>query len=89
MAKSVFQTERECYFCGTTVTLECHHMIHGTANRKWSEKYGLKVWLCRYHHSLVHTARDVDLELIYAAQRKFEETHSREEFRHIFGKSYL
>ena len=38
---------------------------------------------------MVHMNRAEDLKLIKMAQRKFEETHSREEFREIFGKSYL
>lgn len=64
-------------------------MIHGTSNRKNSEKYGLKVWLCHNHHHHVHMNREVDLGLIQQAQILFEETHTREEFRAIFGKSWL
>ena len=89
MAKSILQSERECYICGTTYGLDEHHVIHGTSNRAQSEKNGLKVWLCRDHHNMVHMNRAEDLKLIKMAQRKFEETHSREEFREIFGKSYL
>ena len=64
-------------------------MIHGTSNRKNSEKHGLKVWLCCEHHHLVHMNREVDLSLIQIAQIKFEETHTREEFMAIFGKNWL
>lgn len=89
MAKSIIQTNRECWFCGTETNLECHHCIHGTSNRKNAEKYGLKIFLCQRHHSEVHMDRKLDLVLITLAQRKFEETHTRDEFRAIFGKSWL
>ena len=39
--KSILQTDRSCYFCGSVVGLEEHHIFAGTANRKISEKYGL------------------------------------------------
>lgn len=64
-------------------------MIHGTSNRKNAEKYGLKVYLCQRHHTEVHNDRKLDLVLITMAQKKFEETHTRDEFRAIFGKSWL
>ena len=63
--------------------------MFGTSNRKNSEKYGLKVWLCHFHHHEVHMNRDTALELIQMAQSKFEETHTREEFMAIFGKNWL
>ena len=48
--KSIIQTEKICYFCGAVSNLESHHIFFGEKNRKWSEKYGLKVWLCHYDH---------------------------------------
>ena len=86
--ESVIQIERECYICGRH-DVEKHHVIHGRNNRKHSEEYGLTVWLCREHHEMVHKNRNTDLRLIKMAQMIFEETHSREEFRQIFGKSFL
>lgn len=93
---SVMQSEKVCYMCGRngySDELESHHCMGGN-NRKWSEKYGLKVWLCgnRCHRNgkqSAHQNSDVALKLKQDAQRKFEETHTREEFREIFGKSYL
>jgi glutamyl/glutaminyl-tRNA synthetase len=38
--KSVIQFEKECYICGRTTNLHVHHLLHGTANRKLSDKYG-------------------------------------------------
>ena len=65
MAKSIMQTEKRCYVCGTTYNLHDHHIFYGTANRKQSEKHGFKVFLCGRHHNLsnegVHFNPDLDL----------------------------
>lgn len=105
MAKSIMQKNKECYLCRKqaeqagcfglfpTEGLEQHHIMHGTANRKISEKYGLKVWLCVRHHregpEAVHTNRNIDLELIKDGQRKFEELYSHDEWMSAFMKNYL
>lgn len=90
--QTILQKEKRCFRCGTPY-VEDHHVFFGTANRKLSEKYGLKLWLCPKHHrtgpEAVHLNRAVDLEYKAMAQLAFEETHTREEFRQIFGKSYL
>ena len=91
--KSVIQTEKKCFICGCEVNLEDHHVFFGTSNRKNSEKYGMKVWLCHMHHTgsnhSVHHDRETDLFVKRSAQLTFELDHTREEFRAIFGKSYL
>jgi hypothetical protein len=91
--ETVLQANKECYVCGTTSNLESHHIFGGTANRKVSERYGLKVWLCHEHHtgnSGVHFNPDLAQELHETGQR-FYETHygTREDFRRDFGKSWL
>lgn len=90
---SIIQKNKQCWVCQTTYNLHSHHICYGTANRKQSEKYGLKVFLCMEHHTGnfgVHHNKPLDLTLKKVAQTKFEEIHgSREEFRKIFGKSYL
>lgn len=90
---SIIQQVKECYLCNRQSGLHCHHIFFGS-NRNNSEKYGLKVWLCGYHHNLggefcVHQNRELDLMFKELAQREFEKTHTREEFREIFGKSWL
>ena len=91
--ESIIQSEKECYVCKTTFNLHEHHICFGTANRKKSEKYGLKVWLCCEHHTGntgVHQNRDLDLHLKKLAQEHFEaEIGTREYFRTVIGKSYL
>ena len=91
--KSIIQTEKQCYVCGKNYNLHDHHIIYGTSNRKQSEKYGLKVWLCYEHHTGnagVHFNRDLDLHLKKLAQEHFEARYGdRNEFISTFGKSYL
>jgi hypothetical protein len=95
MAKSILQTQKECYLCGGGNTLDEHH-IFGAANRKKSEKYGLKVYLC--HHSChifgknsVHQNSEINSTLKAEAQKKAMEYYgwSVDDFRNIFGKNYL
>lgn len=91
--KSIIQSNKECYVCKTTFGLHDHHIIFGTANRKKSEQYGLKVWLCQEHHTGqtgVHFNKALDLKLKKIAQRNFEMIHgSREQFLREFGKNFL
>ena len=49
MSKSIIQKKKECIICNS-LNAEEHHVFFGTANRKLSEKYGLKVYLCAEHH---------------------------------------
>ena len=96
--KSIIQEKKQCLLCGNAFKngwnrLEEHHCF-GAANRKWSEKYGLKVWLCasschRNGAKSAHRNRETDLYIKRLAQKKFEETHTRDEFMAIFGKNYI
>ena len=94
--KSIIQEDEHCCFvCGKTGSLEKHHCIYGTANRKQSEKYGLTVWLCPWCHRGVYgvhgrAGRTLSLELKKIAQKRFEAVHGdRDAFRAVFGKSYI
>jgi len=91
--KSKMQSEKRCYICDAYGYVEEHHIFFGTANRKKSERYGLKVYLCYMHHRDsvigVHFNRELDLSLKKKAQKIFEKEHSREEFMQEFGKNYL
>lgn len=90
--KSIIQEDKECYFCGTELDLHSHHIFEGTANRKNSEKYGLKVWLCGEHHNLSNNS--VHFNFIYMTLLKrigqlyFEKTYD-EDFKSIFRRNYL
>jgi len=84
--------DRKCYVCKTTIGIECHHVFYGTSNRKHSEKHGMKVDLCHYHHrgnGGVHFNRKLDIHLKKLFQQQFEEHHSHSEFMEVFGRNYL
>lgn len=99
MAKSIMQTDKEyCYLCGRNASadyygLDEHHIFFGTANRKLSEKYGLKVYLChdRCHLNGVHKNAEIDKKLKAEAQRIAMEHYqwTEEEFIKIFGRNYI
>lgn len=88
-----------CYLCAllqqdyrTHSYLEEHH-IYGGPNRDKSEAEGLKVYLCLRHHrtgpEAVHNNAGIMRLLRQQGQIAYEQTHSREEFRKLMGKSYL
>ena len=92
MGKSIMQQGERCFLCGRMTDLECHHVMSGTANRKLSEQYGLKVYLCREHHTGdtgVHKNREKADSLKRLAQIAFEARHSHDEWMQIFRKIYL
>lgn len=95
MAKSIIQSEKECYITGSSYNLHEHHIIYGNGLRKLSEKYGLKVWLRADWHNMsdygVHFNKALDLKLKQMAQKKAMKYYgwSVEDFIEIFGKSYI
>ena len=92
MARSILQDEKRCWVCGSVVGLECHHILGGTANRKLSEKYGLKVWLCHDHHTGPDGAQynaALNRQLKMDAQYAFEQKYDRATWMKVFGKNYL
>ena len=90
--KSIITDEKRCYFCGRTDWLERHHIMHGP-HRKKSERYGLTVYLCHWHHNEppegVHHNRENDLRLKRIAQKEFDKVHGAGAFFETFGKNYL
>ena len=85
-----------CEICGRNGSwynpIERHHVFFGYGVRKIADRYGMVAYLCRECHQGpegVHNNRALDLELKEKYQAIFEETHSREEFRAAFGRSYL
>ena len=94
MSKSLLSKSRECYVCGSTDTLHKHHVFFGTSNRKNSEEQGCWIYLCPHHHNMsnegVHFNKELDLKLKQECQEAWErEKGTREDFRKVFGKSYL
>lgn len=93
--KSIIRNNKkgEYYICGRICIPTEQHHIFGGANRKWSEKYGLKVFLCPYCHrdnrNGVHSDAEKMDNLHRIGQSAFERNHTRMEFMEIFGKNYL
>lgn len=69
------------------------HHIFGASNRKWSEKYGLFIWLEPKMHNMsdmgVHFNKDFDNYLKKIGQTAFEEVYPNLDFLEIFGRNYL
>lgn len=89
-----------CYLCilmhddYRVKTVQEHHVFFGTANRRLSEQYGLKVYLCAAEHhehgkEAVHENAENRRILEEIAQRAFEEAYPELNFRKIFGENYI
>ena len=95
MAKSILQTEKECYVTGSTYNLHKHHIFFGNPWRQISEKNGFWVYLTGTLHNQsdngVHgkNGHELDLQLKQDCQRAYEQKHSREDFMNLIGKNYL
>jgi hypothetical protein len=95
MAKSIISEETKCFICGSYQWIEVHHIFPGNPNRKYSEQYGLKVPLCHYCHNEppngVHHNKAIREKLQAYAQKKAMKHYgwSVEDFRAIFGRSYI
>ena len=90
MAKSIMQKEKKCYVSGAEFNLDEHHALGGVANRKLSEKYGLKVWLRHDIHMDLHDRnKELEIQIKKDAQRAFEKKYSHEKWMKTFGKNYL
>lgn len=98
MAISIIQTDKtRCYICGKNANadywgLDEHHVFSG-ANRKKSERYGLKVYLCHTSCHLygVHKNAKLNRQLRANVQKKAMEHFgwTTEDFIKIFGKNYI
>lgn len=88
--------KRWCFRCGTPYNLEKHH-IFGASNRKYSEVFGLWVYLCPECHRGnnkkirgVHFDPDYSNSLKKLGQQRWEEiVGTHEEWMNIFRKNYL
>ncbi|MBR1909202.1 MAG: hypothetical protein IJ821_01305 [Lachnospiraceae bacterium] len=98
------QYNRECFLCRFEAekdgkyyepsererkSMHKHHFMHGSANRKLAEQYGLWGYLCENHHSMLHEKSKYYEFLIQVAQGRFEKLYSHEKWMEIFKKNYL
>ena len=93
MAESIIQSEKACYVTGSTQFLDRHHVFKAS-RRKKADEYGLWVWLRHDVHMKMHDHckpyETLENDLKAVAQKAFEEkVGTRDEFRAIFGASYL
>lgn len=93
MRKSILTDDLEHSFLSGIPTNVIHHIYGGYGRRKISEKNGFIVPLTPAEHNMsdngVHFNKKLDLYLKRLCQEKYEETHSREEFIKLIGRSYL
>ena len=76
-----------CYICQSPFI--AIHEIYGGRNRKTSMQNGFCVPLCHKHHEYVTLNADGSNYFKQKCQKVFEETHSRDEFLELIGRSYL
>lgn len=79
------------YYTKKTKGCQKHHIFGGVANRPKSEKYGLFIWLTLKQHDYLHKHPKEMLGIKKEAQKSFMKYYNKdvEEFRSIFGKSWL
>lgn len=70
---------------------EKHHVFGGIANRPKSEQYGLFIWITEEQHRYYHDRPLEMIKLKKTAQLAFMQCYnkSKDEFRSLFGRSYL
>lgn len=89
--KSVITDDLEhCIECGRQ-PVQIHHVYYGK-NRKQADVNGLIIPLCLDHHTGahgVHNDQRLDLKYKQIGQQAYEVNHSRDDFRRLFGRSYL
>ena len=91
---SILTDDLEHSFLTPEVPAECiHHIYEGTGRRKISEREGFIVPLTNRQHNMsneaVHFNKKLDLYLKRLCQSIYEQTHTREEFIKLIGRSYL
>lgn len=90
--KSIIQKKKECFFCGRKDDLHLHHVCEGR-NRGNSDKYGLTIYLCSYHHNMsddsVHFNKVYKKLMRIIAQLYFEKKMgSEDDFISVFRRNY-
>ena len=90
-----YEEPETCRVCGIEGQMAHHHMIPGNPGRKLSEKYGLVCPICPRCHDTIHSGSMYGVKTLHRltreAQRQAmeEQNWTEDEFRQVFGKSYL
>lgn len=77
----------DCYLCDDKA--DNWQEIYSGGNRKMSMTNGFCIPICCEYHNIVQLNKQNNIYLKQLCQRKYEETHTREEFIRLVGKSYL
>ena len=83
-----------CIECGRSPA-QLHHVFYGysSKDKAHSEEDGFIIPLCYRHHTqgrtAIHCNIGIDVYWKATCQRRYEESHTRDEFRKRYGKSYL
>lgn len=84
-----------CFRCGAVGEMAHHHLIPGNPGRKLSDQYGLVVPLCPRCHEFVHSGKPTASKVLNQMRRygqmiaMQEQGWTEDDFRRVFGKSYL
>ena len=90
-----YETPEKCHRCGIEGQMAHHHLIPGKPGRQLSEKYGLVVPLCPRCHEFVHSGNLGGTKALNQMRRygqlkaMKEQGWTEDQFREVFGKSYL
>lgn len=91
--KSIIQENKSCYFCKSEIGLVRHHCLKGTARRRLAEADGLWIWICPYHHDMVHgkDGHKMDMKLKKTAESAWLKHNGKTipEFIGRYGKNWL
>lgn len=74
-----------CEFCGRFSNRLDPHEVYGGSNRQRSIRHKFVKLIC----PKCHKNEEIINQLRINMQKKYEETHTREEFIKLIGKSYL
>lgn len=96
--KSIMQEDDRCYVCKMAMGAETHH-VFGGPDRKYSDKDGLTVRVCRECHCEAHKGGKVAADLHEAGQKAWEAYYGpgikvigmdpRRAFMERYRKNYL
>ena len=96
--KSIIQADREnCFICGKNANADYHgldeHHVYGASNRKKSEQYGLKIYICHdsCHLNGVHKNAALNRKVQAIVQRRAMQYYgwTIDDFIGIFGRNYI
>lgn len=86
---SILTDDLEHSYMSGRLKEDIHHCVFGRGRRQIAEKNGFLIPLTHEEHMKVHQNRKMQLFFIRKCQRKYEETHTREDWLRLVGRNYL